>query len=171
MARSVGVYDQALMAVIHRYKYRYRVNLAGPLSLLMLHTYCRFWHEHPMDLAVPVPLYRNRFRERGFNQAYLVLRPWKDPVWQQVLPKPLTIHTQYLERIRQTSPQTGLGRQDRQSNVRHAFRLKNVDAIREKRILLVDDVYTTGATVNECSRTLMQAGAERVDVLTIARAV
>jgi ComF family protein len=171
MARSTGIYDQALMAVIHRFKYRHRVNLARPLSLLLLHTYCRFWHEHPMDMIVPVPLYRHRFRERGFNQAYLVLRFWKDPAWQQALPKPLTINPKILDRIHQTSPQTGLGRKDRQSNVRHAFRLKHVDAVKEKRILLVDDVYTTGATVNECSRTLMQAGAKQVDVLTIARAV
>ena len=101
----------------------------------------------------------------------MVLRFWNDPAWQQVLPKPLAIGTNILERIRQTSPQTGLGRKDRKSNVRQAFRLKHVDAVKDKRILLVDDVYTTGATVNECSRTLMQAGAKQVDVLTIARAI
>jgi len=170
IARSVGVYDQALMAVIHRFKYRGRVNLARPLSLLLLHTYCRFWHESPMDMVIPVPLYRHRFRRRGFNQAYLVLRPWKDPTWQQALPRPLVVKAKILERNRQTAPQTGLGRQDRKQNVRHAFRMKNDDTVKGKKILLVDDVFTTGATVNECARIVMQAGAERVDVLTIARA-
>ena len=171
MARSVGVYDQALMAVIHRFKYRHRVNLARPLSLLLLHTYCRFWHEHPMDMVVPVPLFRHRFRERGFNQAYLLLRPWKDPNWQQALPGPPAICRDILERRRQTTPQTGLGRQDRKRNVSKAFYLKNGDLIKDKKILLIDDVYTTGATVNECARIIMQAGAEQVDVLTLARAI
>jgi len=170
-ARSVGVYDQALMAVIHRFKYRHRANLAGPLSLLLLHTYCRFWHEHPMDMAIPVPLFRRRLRERGFNQAYLVLRPWEDRKWQQQLPTPLSIKTKILVRIRPTPPQTGLGRNDRQSNVHGAFQLKNGDAVKAKKILLVDDVYTTGATVNECARVMLNAGAEQVDVLTIARAI
>jgi len=124
-----------------------------------------------MDMVVPVPLYRQRLRKRGYNQASMVLRPWKDQAWQQALPQPLAINTQILARIRPTSPQTGLGRKDRQSNVRQAFRLKNVDIVKQKRILLVDDVYTTGATVNECARHLMQAGAEQVDVLTIARAI
>lgn len=124
-----------------------------------------------MDMVVPVPLYRHRFRKRGFNQAYLVLRPWIDPSWQQALAKPPAVSANILERMRRTSPQTGLGRKARQSNLRHAFKLKNVDTVKGKRILLVDDVYTTGATVNECTRILMQAGAERVDVLTIARAI
>lgn len=171
MARSVGIYDQALLAVIHCFKYRHRVNLARPLSLLLLHTYCRFWQERPMDMVVPVPLHRHRFRERGFNQADLVLRPWKDPAWQQVLPRPLAIRANIIKRIRQTLPQTGLGRKDRQHNLKHAFKLNNVDTVKDKRILLVDDVYTTGATVNECARIFKQAGAERVDVLTIARAI
>ena len=171
MARSVGVYDQVLMAVIHRFKYRHRVNLARPLSLLLLHTYCRFWHEHPMDLVVPVPLYRHRFRERGYNQAYLLLRPWKEANWQQALPKPLAISRNILMRRRQTAPQTGLGRQDRKRNVSKAFGLKNGDQVKGKKILLMDDVYTTGATVNECARVIRQAGAERVDVLTLARAI
>ena len=170
-ARSVGVYDQALMAVIHSYKYRHRVNLARPLSLLLLHTYCRFWHEQPMDMVIPVPLSRQRLRERGFNQANLVLRPWQNPVWQQVLPKPLCIDRQILTRNRRTTPQTGLGRQDRKKNVSNAFDLNQSDRIQGKKVLLMDDVYTTGATINECARILMQAGAERVDVLTLARAV
>ncbi len=171
MARSVGVYDQALMSVIHHFKYRHRVNLAKPLSFLLLHTYCRFWHEHPMDMVIPVPLYRHRYRQRGFNQVYLALRTWGTPDWQQVLPKPMEISGNALQRIRRTSPQTGLGRQDRKRNVSKAFRSKKMDTVRNKKILLVDDVYTTGATVNECARILMQAGAERVDVLTIARAI
>ena len=171
MARAAGVYGQALMAAIHRFKYGHRVNLARPLALLLLHAYCRFWHGRPVDTVIPVPLYRRRFRQRGFNQVYLAVRPWADPYWRQVLPKPLTISRTALQRKRPTSPQTGLGRQDRKVNVRNAFVVNDADTVRDKKILLVDDVYTTGATVNECARILMNAGADRVDVLTMARAI
>jgi predicted amidophosphoribosyltransferase len=74
-------------------------------------------------------------------------------------------------RSQYTQPQTGLGRRQRRRNVNKAFAVRKTESIRDKNILLIDDVYTTGATVNECARVLRQNGAARVDVLTLARTV
>ena len=76
MARAVGVYDQALMAVIHGFKYGEKVGLATPLSILLLSAYQHFWHDRPMDVVVPVPLYGQRLRKRGFNQPVYPGRRW-----------------------------------------------------------------------------------------------
>ena len=73
--------------------------------------------------------------------------------------------------IKAPLPQTGLGRKERMTNMKNAFRVHDAECIRGKRILLVDDVYTTGATVNECARELLDNGAQHVDVLTVARAM
>jgi predicted amidophosphoribosyltransferase len=87
------------------------------------------------------------------------------------LSPPVAIAKDVISRIRPTASQTGLGRQDRLQNIKKAFRVDKKPLIEERRILLVDDVYTTGATADECAKTLLKDGAARVDVLTLARAV
>ena len=171
MARAVGVYDQALMAVIHGFKYGEKVGLATPLSILLLNAYHHFWRDRPMDVVVPVPLFGRRLRERGFNQVHLTVKHWETKKWQPVLSRPIRVEKEALRRRRSTPPQTGLGRRERMRNVKGAFKLDLAHTILKKRILLVDDVYTTGSTVNECARILMNGGAEAVDVLTLARAM
>jgi ComF family protein len=160
MARAAGVYDQALMAIVHAYKYDGRVRLAGPLSELLTAVYARHWQPGTIDLVLPVPLHPARLRERGFNQAYLLVRSWGDVVARDML-----------QRTRRTPPQTGLGRNGRLSNVKGAFAVKDPAAVENRHILLVDDVYTTGATVMACARILKQCHAAQVDVLTVGRAV
>jgi len=160
IARCAGVYDQALMTIIHRYKYTGKIEMAAPLSALLISVYDHHWQSRAIDLVVPVPLHPARHRSRGFNQAYLLTRPWGQMVNRDVL-----------QRKKTTPPQTGLGRKMRQSNIRGAFTVKDSSIIDGKHILLVDDVYTTGATVGECSRVLRKNGARCVDVLTLARAV
>jgi ComF family protein len=171
MARAVGVYDQALMSVIHGFKYGEKVSMAAPLSILLLSAYRHFWHDRPMDVVVPVPLFGRRFRKRGFNQVYLAIKHWEKHKWQGALSTPLMVEREALRRKRATPPQTGLGRRDRMRNVKGAFEPGVSHAIVKKRILLVDDVYTTGATVNECAKILLKEGAEAVDILTLARAM
>lgn len=171
MARAVGVYDQALMAVIHGFKYGEKVSLAAPLSILLLSTYHHFWHDRPMDVVVPVPLFGRRLRKRGFNQVYLAIKYWEDRKWRGAPSKPPAVAREALRRKRSTPPQTGLGRRERMQNVKNAFEPGVSHAIVEKRVLLVDDVYTTGATVRECAKILLKEGAETVDVLTLARAM
>jgi len=116
------------------------------------------------DFIVPVPLHRKRLKERGFNQAQLLGR---------VLAKHwrinLSVHN--LRRVRWTEPQIGLCAADREQNVRGAFQVADPVQFEGRRLLLLDDVYTTGSTVGECARTLKRAGAEEVRVVTVARAL
>jgi ComF family protein len=111
------------------------------------------------DLIVPVPLHPRRLRWRGFNQAILLAQSFPD----------LPLGREILVRQRPTLPQVKLSPQERQTNVKGAFVVPDVAAIKDKAVLLVDDVYTTGATVKECALALRRAGAGTVEVLTVAR--
>jgi len=163
-ARAFGVYDGSLMEAIHLLKYGKRASLSRPLSAIARETFFQYWSVNAIDLLVPVPLHIKRLRERGFNQAHLLIRRWAKQ--ERIQFDAIT-----LCRTRWTEPQTILSRTERQKNIKGAFSLRHPEKIKGKRILLVDDVYTTGATVNECARVLMKAGAEFVDILTLARAV
>lgn len=114
------------------------------------------------DLVIPVPLHPARLRWRGFNQAALL-----GLTISRRMQRPLEADT--LIRIRATPSQTANDRRERYRNVRDAFVVKRPEKIAHRRVLLIDDVMTTGATVDECARTLLTAGARRVDVLTLAR--
>jgi len=115
------------------------------------------------DVIIPVPLHVKRLKMRGFNQSLLLARGIR---------KRLGVRLDYtsLKRVAPTKPQAGLKSADRQANVSGAFTLSNPSVFKYTRVLLVDDVYTTGATAAECSRVLKKAGAE-VYVVTLARAV
>ena len=172
IARAAVAYDHQLMAVMHRFKYAGKIQLAGPLGGLVRDAYLRYWDRETVDLILPVPLHTIKFRKRGFNQSYLLIRRWKSksaPMVAEVFDIPVS--TDVLIRSKATVSQTGLGRQQRLKNIKGAFSVKIPEKVIAKKVLLVDDVYTTGATVNECARVLLKAGAERVDVLTVARAL
>ena len=172
IARAPVVYDRALMNLIHSFKYAGKVQLAKPLAGLMLQTFQRYWVADVIDVVIPVPLYGSRLRQRGFNQAVLLIQHWKKAAMTLAVDVAgLRIEKSALVRNRSTVPQTGLGRQERMVNMKNAFGVHEAGSIRGKRILLVDDVYTTGATVNECARELLANGAQHVDVLTVARAM
>ncbi|MDH3443182.1 MAG: ComF family protein [Deltaproteobacteria bacterium] len=116
------------------------------------------------EIIVPVPLHPKRLRWRGFNQSVLLAREVSRAY--QVPMDPFL-----LQRRRETSPQTQLTEDERRKNMRGAFALGAGKSVRGKIVLLLDDVYTSGATVDECSRVLRKAGAKAVYVLTLARAV
>jgi ComF family protein len=170
-ARAAAVYRGVFKALICAYKYQYRVELAVPLSRVMWQTLTRYWDPRQIDGIVPVPLHNRRLRERGFNQAELMLRAWpavcKAAGRQQ---PPPALWADNLVRSRYTRPQIGLDRGQRAANMLGAFQLTDPSAIRGCRVLLVDDVLTTGATVNACTRVLQKAKAASVEVLTLARA-
>lgn len=167
-ARAGAVYDAAasvndpLKSVLQRYKYDRDASLARPLAAL-LQERCPL-AAGDVDVIVPVPLHLGRLRWRGFNQAqYLAHRLARNTR--------VPVDALALQRIRPTVPQVHLDEATRRRNVAGAFRVVRPERIERRRILLLDDVYTTGATVNECSRALLRAGARRVDVLVLARAV
>jgi ComF family protein len=162
-ARAPARYEGLIPEMISRFKYRGDALLAKPLGDLMA------GYEDPefpfaaYHLVVPVPLHPRRLRQRGFNQSLLLARR---VARRHSLPLSFTC----LRRIRPTAPQTELSAAERRKNIRGAFAVFGAAAVNEKRLLLVDDVFTTGATVEECAKVLVKAGAARVDVLTLARA-
>jgi ComF family protein len=170
-ARAVGHYAGALKALILQFKFHGQVGLAQPLGRLLLDAFLHHWPAGDVDLILPVPLHQRRMRRRGYNQAYLLVRHW--PLWYEALNGvPLACHIErdLLRRVRPTTPQTGLNRGERERNLNRAFALAGPLPAKGLRILLVDDVLTTGATVNACARMLSASGAGRVEVLTLARA-
>jgi ComF family protein len=152
-------YEGALEQAIRLFKYRGRANLARPLGDLAL-----VWMDRipACDLVVPVPLHPDRLREREYNQALLLA----DRIARRLN---LPLSYDHLMRVRATRPQTELDRADRARNVRRAFAVRRRADLEGRRILLVDDVFTTGATANECAKTLRRAGVRSVSVFTLAR--
>jgi ComF family protein len=155
--------EHPLRQVVQKFKYGRKVSLGKPLGRLMARGCQEFLQNCPADLIVPVPLHPRRLRWRGFNQAVLLARQVS-----RVCRTPMDPFV--LVRRRETPPQTQLTEQERRKNVRGAFALNPARPIEAKRVLLIDDVYTSGATVNECSRELRRGGAAKIYVLTLARA-
>jgi len=153
---------QVVASLIRRHKYGRDQSLSRALAQCLGETLPLDCNDY--DLVVAVPLHRRRLRWRGFNQAALLGR-----AVARKMGCPLDVTT--LTRIRDTPPQTSQDRSHRRQNVLDAFEVKRFERISNRRLLLVDDVMTTGATLDECARTLLAAGAQRVDVLTLARAV
>jgi ComF family protein len=172
IARSAGVYKYTLMAVIHCLKYKEKIQLARPLGALLFAAFLRFWDKKSVDVIVPVPLHAKKLRMRGFNPSFLLVKNWARIAESSNSKLPdIPVEINVLERRRWTEPQTGLGRKERLANIKNAFKISDYSKIAGKKILLVDDVYTTGATVNECAKVLLKGGAGHVDVLTLARSM
>ncbi|HOF04549.1 MAG TPA: ComF family protein [Syntrophales bacterium] len=163
-ARSVAVYAGVLLQVIHDFKYRRRPSLGRGLGALMTGRNYAGIDTADLDVIIPVPLHVRRLRERGFNQSLLLARAVSAGCGV-----PLDFLS--LRRERDTPPQTLRDRRERRANIRGAFGVTRRERIRGKKILLVDDVYTTGSTLAECARVLLDSDAARIDVLTLARAI
>ena len=161
---AVGIYEGPLKTAIHRFKFKKRSALAEPLGVLMAKYLSRHLDMHNMDMIIPVPLYERRLRERGFNQSELL---------GAIITKYYEVPTVsgLLSRVRDTHPQFDLHPAERVKNIREAFALKGPHLIKGKNLLLVDDIFTTGATVSECTRVLKTGGARSVHVLTLSRAI
>jgi ComF family protein len=147
-ARCVGPYTGTLRDAIHLLKFRHVKRLARPLGELLSGLSLP-----SADLAVPVPLSLKSLRERGFNQTLLIARPVAK---RQRLP----LKQGLLFKKKETPPQSTLSRSARLRNLRGSFAVRG--ALSGERVLLVDDVITTGATVSECTRALLRAGASEV---------
>lgn len=146
---------------IRALKYGHRRGVAGFLSRLLVERFPYAPDEH--DVVVPVPLDLARLRDRGFNQALLLGRGVARSLGRTVEPRAL-------ERIRPTRAQVELDERERRANLRGAVRVRRAEAVDGRRVLLVDDVLTTGATADACADALRRAGAAAIDVLVVARA-
>ena len=157
-SRAIGPYDGALRAIVHAMKYEGRRSLARPLGALMRQRGAEMLDG--VACAVPVPLHPSRRRERGFNQAADLASQLGMPV------------VAALRRTRATATQTGLPAARRHRNVRDAFALTRAGrGLAGATVLVVDDVSTTGATLEACARVLKEAGVVEVRALTAARVV
>jgi ComF family protein len=157
-AQAIGEYDGALRAIVHALKYEGRRSLARPLGRLMQQRCAGILDG--AACAIPVPLHASRRRHRGFNQAADLARHVGLPVCAALV------------RQRATATQTGLAAAQRHRNVREAFAPTRAGrALRSAIVVLVDDVSTTGATLDACARVLKEAGVAEVRALTAARAV
>ena len=164
MARALGFYEGSLQEAIHRWKYEGKEYLSILFAEWMAERFYHYWDYNFFDFLIPVPLHKKRLRERGFNQALLLVRELSRRTG-------IPYRKRVLQKKRLTVPQVKLSGAEREKRVRGTFHLLDKEAVMEKSILLVDDVYTTGATVNECARILLAGGAKRVDILTLAHTV
>jgi ComF family protein len=161
---GVTTYEGIVKEAIARFKFNGKKRLAEPLGILLV----KYLSSHSnlnvneLDAIVPVPLHLSRLKQRGFNQVELLAR-----IISRYHDLPVKAA---LERTRPTHPQFDLSRQQRQSNVAGAFKVTEPNGVFNKRLLLLDDIYTTGATVGECAKALKIAGAKRVEILTLSRA-
>ncbi|MFA5086736.1 MAG: ComF family protein [Candidatus Paceibacterota bacterium] len=164
---SASDFEQAqVRQLIHNFKYKSQIKeLCYPLSLLILtHLYFIAKYFPPNSLLVPVPLFIKKKKRRGFNQAEEIGKVISEKIG-------IPISLDNLARIKNTQPQVKLNREQRIENIKNAFEIKNKNEFKGKIIFLLDDVYTTGATMEECSRLLKKAGAKEVWGLTVAREI
>ena len=158
-ARSVYPFEGRLRSALHGFKYGERFDLTDYLTGMLKSEVLSM--ELP-DVIIPVPLHPKRLRRRGFNQAVVVARPLSKRLG-------IAFDADTLVRSSDPGPQVDRERKERIRAVKGIFDVKDPQKIIRKKVLLIDDVFTTGATVNECARVLKKSGAARVEVLTIAR--
>ena len=164
VARAWAPFRDSVKEIIHQLKYGCHPSLARPLAVRLADAYETHRHRLQADWLIPVPLHPARKRERGFNQSGEMARHFS-----RIAGIPLAQH--WLLRTRPTKVQAGLTRRERRRNVSGAFEMSRSARVSGKTVLIIDDVFTTGATLNECARILRQNGAARVAVLTVARVI
>ncbi len=159
--RALGAYDDSLSSIIHLLKYGQKPSLAERLGRMMGVVVTADPILSTAALAIPVPLHPVRRRERGYNQSELLARALADSVG-------LPLVTNALARKKNTKSQTNLTSEERSTNVAAAFEVKHPDILKDKRILLVDDVMTSGSTLHSCAEALLRGGAQEVYGITCA---
>jgi ComF family protein len=158
--RAVAYFEGVLREAIHCFKYENLQALASPLGQFLVEYLIH--HSLSAEVVVPVPLHPKRLVERGYNQSALLARQ----LAQQVH---LPLVENSLQRVKETAPQVGLNAQERRENVRHAFRCVD-ERLKGRRVLLIDDVCTTGATLEACGIALREQAVRSVWGLLLARA-
>jgi ComF family protein len=161
-ARALGSHAGGLRRLVHALKFEGRRNVARLLGSRLAAAFARSWRPGEIDAIVPIPLHAERERRRGYNQSALLARELAPYLGIPVL-------AGALRRPRRTRPQVGLSLGERQRNLRGAFAAEVRGPLAGARILLVDDVVTTGATAESAAGALLDAGAARVSVLAVAR--
>ncbi len=155
-----GLYREGLRDIIGRFKYRGDFSYLTLLRELLYEAYISISFD--MDIVVPIPMHPNRLKKRGFNHVLELSKVFIKTSGARVYHKVLT-------RVRDTGVQVGLNRKNRLENVKNAFKCE--EDLEGMSVLLVDDVYTTGATASECAAALLRGGAREIALVVIARSV
>ncbi len=158
---AAGLHTGVLRDAVHLLKYRRKHLIAPPLGRLISEHVLPEIDLASYDAIAPIPLHRNRLKERGYNQSELIA----EFLCRRAPRANLQL---MLRRVSDTPSFSMLGAQERRNQIRKAFQLVPGAEVKKKRLLLIDDVVTTGATTNECARVLRRAGAQRVDVIAVA---
>jgi len=161
---AVCIYEGVIRECIHNFKYNANFALERLFKDLMIEFVEKYIDMSRVDWLVPVPLHRVKYRERSFNQSAILAAHLSKRFGISVLKGNLV-------RIQLGKPQIMLPKYKRLEGIKGSFKIKKPSLIKDKMLLLIDDVFTTGATVNECSKILKEAGASIVKVLTLARSV
>ena len=162
LARAVASYETLILDAIHQFKYGHNISTGTALASFMAEFCFPDFDFTDYSLILPVPLHIRRLRERGFNQALILAKAIGEK-------HSIPVNFSLLKRRKFTLTQTGLDKKEREKNIRGAFAVTDNAKTEGKNIILIDDVYTTGATINQCAKTLIKAGAGKVAVLTLAR--
>ena len=161
MMRSWAVFDSPIQNGLHTMKYRRNIGLGEAIAMQMTDfVHSLHWQ---LDVLIPVPLGKKRLKERGYNQVALVARPLAYQIGIRYEPDALW-------KTRETRSQVGLTISQRSENVQNAYQADSA-VVKDKSVLIMDDVATTGSTISACTAALHSAGAQEVYVLTIARAL
>ena len=161
--RAIAFYEPTLREAIHLMKYEKKQVISKHLVQLLQTHLPEDFASTDYDLLLPIPLHANRFRQRGFNQAEQIAQGIAK-VWG------VPVRTDILARIRDTVPLSSLSsHEERMENIAGAFEVQSPDSIQNRKILLIDDIFTTGTTINEALKILQVASPDCVDVLTLTR--
>ncbi|MDD5492540.1 MAG: ComF family protein [bacterium] len=159
--RAAGIYQGVLREAIQAFKYNSRSCLGRELGEFMLNSYRKHFSLTTIDTLIPVPLHKKQFAKRQYNQSAVLAGNLSKAIGIPVSP-------QALSRTRETRPQYTLNKQERAKNIKNAFRVKEGTQLPGAKVLVIDDICTTGSTINECARVLKQAGVMEVHGLVLA---
>lgn len=154
-------YEEPIREKILQYKFEDKAYLASTIYEFFMNNEKLYGFLKKYDIIIPIPISSNRKRERGYNQSELLARKISRMA-------SIPIEMQVLKKVKHNQPQSSLNRQQRKQNVKNVYKVQNELKIQNKKILLFDDIYTTGSTANECARMLKMNGSSTVGILTIA---
>ena len=156
-------YDEEIRKYILDYKFNDKAYIFKTFAKLFIKNekICGFFEKY--DIIIPVPIHKKRFNVRGYNQSYLIARE----ICKYI--KNFKLENNVLVKVNNTKPQSTLTKLERSENAKNAYTINNIEKIQNKKILLLDDIYTTGSTVNECSKLLKLNGAKEVGIITLAK--